>query len=301
MHSQVMYILFIVMISGYGFGALTALLGLWRRPGRAFTAIGTVAGAAAGLTLGMAIFHTGSPFSISIPSLLPVAGGMALRLDGLGAFFLTLIGLSAIPAAIYGPGYSAIYENRRGWVRLLGVMFNLFLLSMRLVTMADNTLIFLLMWEAMSLTSYFLVVTEANEEGTVRAGVWYVAMTHAGLATLLVAFMLLSNGGAGAFADLRAGASALSPGGRNLIFRVGLVRLRLEGGGGCAARVGAAGARGGAGVRVGSVDGRDDEVGGVRSVARLALAPRRWASVVGRSHAGGRRDFGAGRGGIRPP
>src|SRR5262249_41592788 len=144
MHSQVMYILFIVMISGYGFGALTALLGLGGRPGRALTAIGTVAGAAAGLTMGMAIFHTGSPFSISIPSLLPTAGGMALRLDGLGAFFLTLIGLGAIPAAIYGAGYSAIYEDRRGSLRLLGVMFNLFLLSMSLVTMAGNMLTFLL-------------------------------------------------------------------------------------------------------------------------------------------------------------
>jgi len=218
-----MYILFVLMISGYGFGALTALLGLGGRPGRALAAIGTVAGAAAGLSLGMAILRTGSPFSVSIPSLLPIAGGMALRLDGLGAFFLTLIGLGAIPAAIYGAGYSAIYEGRRGSLRLLGVMFNLFLLSMSLVTMADNTLTFLLMWEGMSLTSYFLVVTEANEEGTVRAGVWYVAMTHAGLATLLAAFMLLSNGGSGAFADLRAGASTLSPAVRNMIFALAFV------------------------------------------------------------------------------
>ena len=211
------------MISGYGFGALTALLGLGGRAGRALTSIGTVVGAAAGLALGMATFLTGPPFSVSIPSLLPIAGGMALRLDGLGAFFLTLIGLGAIPAAIYGAGYSAIYEDRRGSLRLLGVMFNLFLLSMGLVTMADNTLTFLLMWEGMSLTSYFLVVTEANEEGTVRAGVWYVAMTHAGLATLLAAFMLLSNGGSGAFTDLRAGASALSPAVRNMIFALAFV------------------------------------------------------------------------------
>src|SRR5262245_46678542 len=213
-----MYILFIVMISGYGFGALTALLGLGGRAGRALTSIGTVVGAAAGLALVMATFRTGSPFSVSIPSLLPIAGGMALRLDGLGALFLTLIGLGAIPAAIYGAGYSAIYEDGRGSLRLLGVMFNLFLLSMSLVTMADNTLTFLLMREGMSLTSYFLVVTEANEEGTVRAGVWYVGMTQAGLATLLAAFLLLSNGGSGAFADLRAGASALPPAVRNMIF-----------------------------------------------------------------------------------
>jgi hydrogenase-4 component B len=97
-------------------------------------------------------------------------------------------------------------------------MFNLFLLTMSLVTLADNVLTFLLMWEGMSLTSYFLVVTEANENGTVRAGVWYAAMTHAGLVSLLIAFLVMMNGGSGSFADLRAGAAALSPTMRNVIF-----------------------------------------------------------------------------------
>ncbi|MBI5830446.1 MAG: hypothetical protein HZB20_13120, partial [Chloroflexi bacterium] len=58
-------------------------------------------------------------------------------------------------------------------MRLLGVMLNLFLLTMSLVTLADNVLTFLLMWEGMSLTSYFLVITESGEEGTMRAGLWY--------------------------------------------------------------------------------------------------------------------------------
>ena len=48
-----MFILFVVMISGYGFGALTPLLGLRGRPVRALTAIGIVAGAVAGLMLGI--------------------------------------------------------------------------------------------------------------------------------------------------------------------------------------------------------------------------------------------------------
>lgn len=101
-------------------------------------------------------------------------------------------------------------------------MFNLFLLSMSLVTMADNALTFLLMWEGMSLTSYFLVITEANEPGTLRAGVWSVAMTHAVLAMLLAAFALLMSGGTGSFADLRANAAALSPALRNVIFVLAL-------------------------------------------------------------------------------
>jgi hydrogenase-4 component B len=210
--------LFLILVSGYGVGALAALLGLRQAYKRALGAAGAAVGAAAGLALGMVVILSTVPFSVSVPGLLPVAGGLALRLDGLGAFFLILIGLGAVPAAIYGAGYSKAYEDGRASLRQLGVMLNLFLLSMSLVTMADNALTFLLAWEGMSLTSYFLVITEANEEGTLRAGVWYVAMTHAGLAMLLAAFALLMSGGSGSFAELRANAATLGPGARNAVF-----------------------------------------------------------------------------------
>jgi formate hydrogenlyase subunit 3/multisubunit Na+/H+ antiporter MnhD subunit len=75
------------------------------------------------------------------------------------------------------------------------------------------------MWEGMSLTSYFLVLTEANEPGTVQAGGWYLAMTHGGLALILAAFLILAGGAATTgFADLRATASTLSPATRNAVF-----------------------------------------------------------------------------------
>src|SRR2546427_170229 len=87
-----------------------------------------------------------------------------------------------------------------------------------LVPLAINVLAFVLMWEGMSLTSYLLIITESSEEGTLHAGLWYVAMTRAGLVILLSALVLLMNGGSGAFADLRAGAASLSPAIRGVIF-----------------------------------------------------------------------------------
>jgi len=212
-----MQTLFLLMFSAYFLGALVALSGGRGNLGRGLVALAAVVGAGAGFALGASVLLSGAPFVLSIPQLLPLAGGLALRLDGLGAFFLIVIGLVGVSAAIYGFGYSAAYEDGRASLRMLGVMLNLFLLTMSLVTMADNVLTFLLMWEGMSLTSYFLVITESNEDA-VRAGVWYAAMTHAGLALLLAAFVLLMNGGSGAFADLRAGAASLSVTTRNVIF-----------------------------------------------------------------------------------
>ncbi len=212
------HILFLFMTSAYGLGALIALMSGRRALGRGLVALGAVAGATAGIALGATVLISNTPFEWSLPALLPLAGGLALRLDALGAFFLILIGAGVIPAAIYGAGYSAVYEDGRASLRMLGVMFNLFVLAMSLVTMANNILTFLIMWEAMSLSSYFLVITEGREESAVRAGLWYAAMTHAGLLLLLAAFLLLANGSSGAFGDLRASAAALSPAMRNLIF-----------------------------------------------------------------------------------
>ncbi len=212
------YSLFLLMILAYTGGVLAALMDGKSKAGRSAVALGAVLGAGAGMALGASVIISGAPFSLFLPDLLPIAGGFVLQLDSLGAFFLILIGLVTIPAAIYGVGYTSAYESTHVSLRFLGVMFNLFLLSMSLVTMAGNVLTFLLMWEGMSLTSYFLVITESSEESTLRAGSWYAAMTHAGLALLLATFVLLMNGGSGLFADLRANSAALPSAIRDVIF-----------------------------------------------------------------------------------
>jgi hydrogenase-4 component B len=211
--------LFLAMFIAYGLGALAALVSGRKSLGRGLVALGAIAGAGAGLALGATVIATGVPFTLFVPELLPLGGGLALRLDSLGAFFLVVIGVGAIPAALYGAGYTAVYEDGRASLRLLGMMFNLFLLTMSLVTLADNVFTFLLMWEGMSLTSYFLVMTEADEERTRNAGLWYIGMTHAGLVMLMAAFLLLTGGtGSGAFADLRAIAPSLPSGVRDTVF-----------------------------------------------------------------------------------
>jgi hydrogenase-4 component B len=201
-------------------GAAIALLPLPDALTRSLSAAFAIAGALAGLGLAARVLATGEPFTLAVPALLSIGGGVALRLDALGAFFLLLIGVVAAPAALYGVGYTAAYAGRYS-LRWLSAMLNLFLLSMSLVVLADNVLTFLLAWEAMSLASYFLVMTEHERPDTVAAGGWYLAMTHVGLALILVAFLLLSPAGGGAaFADLRAVAASRTPALRGLVFVV---------------------------------------------------------------------------------
>src|SRR6266487_2078496 len=221
MNIQMMLALFLTMLGAYGFGALAALVGGRGAVGRALAAVGALVGAGAALALGVGAIASGTPFTFALADLMPLTG-VALRLDGLGAFFLVVIGLIGVAAAIYGFGYAAAYTGRYS-LRLLGAMFNVLLLALSVQVMADNALTFLIAWEGMSLAAYWLVLTEHDQPGTVRAGVWYIAMTHAGFAALIAMFLLLSNGElTTSFTAMRQEAAALEPLTRDAIFLLAL-------------------------------------------------------------------------------
>jgi hydrogenase-4 component B len=213
--------LFPLMVSGYLFGALAALLGGRSTVGRWLAAAGGTGGSILAMGLGVLVSASGNSLTFTSSQLLPLTGA-ALKLDGLGAFFLIVIGLVGCAASIYAFGYSGQYAGRYS-LRLVGVMFNLLLLALSLQVMADNALTFLILWEAMSLAAYLLVLTEHDRTSTVRASVWYLAMTHAGFAALIAMFLLLSGADlTSSFASIRAGAALLSPASRNAVFLLAL-------------------------------------------------------------------------------
>jgi len=74
-------------------------------------------------------------------------------------------------------------------------------------------------------------MTESDQPGTVRAGIWYIAMTHAGFAALVAMFFLLSGGELTAsFSAMRLGAASLSPLLRDAVFVLGLIGFGAKAG-----------------------------------------------------------------------
>jgi hydrogenase-4 component B len=109
--------------------------------------------------------------------------------DPLSMFFVFVIGLIAIPAAVFSISYLKGYSLRkRVWAWILLVLF---VLTMAMVVIAANTLLFLIAWEAMSLVSYFLVVFNSEDPKSVKAGIIYLVMTHIGTAFITVAFLIM--------------------------------------------------------------------------------------------------------------
>ena len=205
------------MLASFGAGALGALLSArWPTVSRLVGHSFALLGALFSLGLGLAGL-LGGVLNFSIAQILPV-GGVSLGVDHLSAFFMVVIGVAGVPSALYAIGYTREYEGRYS-IAGMGLALNLFLASMALVVMARNALTFLALWEAMSLASYFLVMTEKDERETERAGWLYFVMTHAGFACLLVGFLLLSGAtGSMEFAGWHAGAATISATTRTVIF-----------------------------------------------------------------------------------
>ena len=151
---------------------------------------GLALGAAlAGCVLSLSILLTGTTLHVDLlPT--PHFGTMAFHADPLSALFIGAISLLGTAVAFYSLGYATEFLLRRNMVLLVG-LYNIFLFSMVGVILADHALLFLFVWEVMSLTTYFLITYEHEEPAARRAGFLYIVMTHIGTAFLLVMFLLL--------------------------------------------------------------------------------------------------------------
>ena len=129
-----------------------------------------------------------------------------VRLDALSGFFLVLIGLVTVAVALFGPGYVREFAHSRDPLWLLGGLTGLFLTGMLLVVLADDAFLFMVAWELMSVSSYFLVVFQHEHSANRRAAFLYLLMAHVGGLSILLGYGVLAAFGHGfTFEAMRAG------------------------------------------------------------------------------------------------
>lgn len=111
-------------------------------------------------------------------------------IDSLSAIFVLAISVISFIASIYSIGYTRLYVNKRD-TRFLGFNFNFFLLAMTLVVTANNALVFMIVWELMTLVSFFLVIFEYENPFTMKAGFVYLFMSYICAVFISVAFFIM--------------------------------------------------------------------------------------------------------------
>jgi formate hydrogenlyase subunit 3/multisubunit Na+/H+ antiporter MnhD subunit len=129
------------------------------------------------------------PSFLRVPWEVPY-GSFSVALDPLSAFFLVPIFLLAAVTALYGSEYLQVYRERKS-LSASWFFFNLLIVSLTLVVIARNGILFLVAWELMALSSFFLVTFEDEYEDVRDAGWTYLVATHLGTVFLLALFILL--------------------------------------------------------------------------------------------------------------
>ncbi|WP_437886981.1 hydrogenase 4 subunit B [Phytobacter sp. V91] len=157
---------------------------------------------AAGQTL---LWQTPGPFAFA---------HFVVRMDSLAAFMVLVISLLVTVCGLYSLSYVREYLGKG--VGAMGFFMNLFIASMVGLVVMDNAFWFIVLFEMMSLASWFLVITEQDDE-SIHAGLLYFFIAHAGSVLIMVAFFLMwRQSGSLDFASFRE--LSLSPGVASSVF-----------------------------------------------------------------------------------
>jgi formate hydrogenlyase subunit 3/multisubunit Na+/H+ antiporter MnhD subunit len=131
-----------------------------------------------------------------------------LRLDSLSAFFLILIGGVSAGVSTFAAGYFRRGEGTPPG--LICLEYHVFLASIAMLVMADDAYVFMVMWETMAFSSFFLVLANHRMPEIRQAAYLYVLVAHIGALGILLCFGVLQAGtGDYTFANMRA--QQLSP------------------------------------------------------------------------------------------
>ena len=169
--------------------ALSGVPGLFLRGGAAGQRIATVCALTASVLalpalLSMLAAGEGARYLIlwSLPF-----GACEIALDPLSLFFLIPIFLVFPAGSLYALGYWPA-ATKRSSEPAVTFFYGLLSAAMALVVVARNGALFMIAWEMMALSGYFLLVAEHEDAEVRSAGTVYLVASHIGAAALLVLF-----------------------------------------------------------------------------------------------------------------
>lgn len=114
-----------------------------------------------------------------------------LKMDALAGFFCVVVGLLATFVSIYSIGYVQGFIGKRSVTSLI-IFYCIFLAGMFMVILADDALCFLISWEIMAASSYFLVLFENERQENRKAAFLYIVMAHIGALAILLSFGVMA-------------------------------------------------------------------------------------------------------------
>jgi formate hydrogenlyase subunit 3/multisubunit Na+/H+ antiporter MnhD subunit len=119
--------------------------------------------------------------------------GTAFIIDKLSAFFIVVVNITVLTGFLYAKGYLKPYSNSKNELSFSIHYFSFLWLyfSMIMVVMIRDGLSFLIVWELMALSSFLLVIFDAEDRTILKTGISYLIQMHVGMFFLLIGFLIV--------------------------------------------------------------------------------------------------------------
>ena len=180
-----LYSLTILSVSG----VLIILTTRFRKMSESIFLISLILGCGLGFISAVTILASRTPIDYRLNFRMPI-GEFYIGVDPLSAFFLLVITILFFLAGLYG--YSYLKDHGKKNLSVHYALYHLALISLMLVVTAQNAVLFLMAWEMVTVTSYFLIVFYDEREVTRKAGYLFLIAAHTGTFCLWVMFLLMA-------------------------------------------------------------------------------------------------------------
>ncbi len=160
----------------------------------------------------------------------PVVGYVDFRIDLLSAFFLVVISVMSFLGVLYANGYMKPYLGKGMNISSHCFFLMMLIASMIMVVTVQSAIFFLIVWEIMSLSSFFLVIFEGEKKEVLNAGIKYLVYMHLSMIFIMAAFVMLdAHSGSLRFASF---APHVQPGSlyANIVFMLAFIGFGIKAG-----------------------------------------------------------------------
>jgi formate hydrogenlyase subunit 3/multisubunit Na+/H+ antiporter MnhD subunit len=137
---------------------------------------------------------SGSGQELKIEARLPfIHNSVSLTVDRLSAFFILVINITILVGLLYARGYLKPYLSIKNSLHFSIHYFSYLWLyfSMVMVLLIRDGLSFLIVWEIMALSSFMLVIFDAEDTTIMKTGISYLIQMHVGMFFLMISFLIV--------------------------------------------------------------------------------------------------------------
>ncbi len=118
-----------------------------------------------------------------------ITGPIAMRIDALSAWFISIISFTFFTGAWYGLYYMKHYSDQPYNLALHEIAFLFTFTALIDICVVQNSLVFLVIWEIMTMASFIVIIFDHQKTETIKAGINFLIQSHIGILFLTIAFI----------------------------------------------------------------------------------------------------------------